>query len=71
MLRGNEFTLVSKASAKLVAILTAEYKSLHCPMSNNLGNPATSPNSNLLNLYFPQAKVKIIQSLGTNFAKSV
>ena len=25
MLRGNEFTLVSKASAKLVAILTAEY----------------------------------------------
>ena len=69
--RGNPLTSVSNASASAVAILTAEYASLHCPTSNNLGSPATSPKFNLLNLYFPQANVNIIQSLGTSFANSV
>ena len=68
---GKLFTLVSNASANASAILTAEYASLHCPTSNNLGNPATSPKSSLLNLYLPQAKVSIIQSFGTFVANSV
>ena len=68
---GNPLTSVSKASASAVAILTAEYASLHWPTSNSLGSPATSPNSNLLNLYFPHASVSITQSFGTFLANSV
>ncbi len=68
---GKLFTSVSNASANARAILTAEYASLHCPTSNNLGKPATSPKSNLLNLYLPHANVRIIQSLGTCSANSV
>ena len=68
---GNPLTSVPNASARAVAILTAEYTSLHWPTSRSLGSPATSPKSNLLNLYFPQAKVSIIQSSGTFFANSV
>ena len=55
---GKPFTSVSNASANAVAILTAEYASLHCPTSRSLGSPATSPKSSLLNLYLPHAKVK-------------
>ena len=68
---GSAFTSVSKASASAVAIRTAEYASLHWPTSSSLGSPATSPNSILLNRYFPQASVRIMQSSGTIRANSV
>jgi hypothetical protein len=62
--RGNSFMLHWNVSAKAWATLTAEYASLHCPMSISLGMPSMKPRSLSKKRNFPQAKVSTTESLG-------
>jgi len=67
MLSGSSLTPTPNALDSARAICSAEYVSLHCPMSNNRGMPVPSmvPNSRSLKRYFPQASVRMTQSFGT------
>src|SRR6185369_13732924 len=68
---GRSFTPQLKAPASATAICTAEYASLHWPISSRRVIPPISPNSSLLKRYLPQASVRMTQSAGTCSANSV
>jgi hypothetical protein len=73
--KGKSLTVHPSAFANSVATTTAEYESLHWPISNNLGIPfdSVAPMSFGLQImrFFAQPKVRINESSGNSSASSV
>ena len=73
--KGKSLTPQSRAFASSLATTTAEYESLHCPMSRILGIPfeSVAPISFSLRMkrFLAQPNVKISVSSGSSSARSV
>jgi len=69
--RGKSWIVQLSALANSIATTTAEYESLHWPISNNLGKLAVVPKSKSFILNLPQPNVNIKDSLGVCLAISV